>query len=49
MEDLAEGLFESVGDGRDDPMVSFLARRDGLDEPDWRHDGISQVCSSSLS
>jgi hypothetical protein len=49
MEDLEEGLFGAAGNGRDGPMVSFLARRDGLDQPGWWRDGILQVCSSSLS
>jgi hypothetical protein len=49
MENLAEGLSGAGGDGRDDSVASFLAGRDGLDEPGSQRGGMAQVSSSSLS
>jgi hypothetical protein len=46
MENLAEGPSGADGDGRDGLVASFLAGRDGLDEPGWRRGGIPQVSSS---
>jgi hypothetical protein len=49
MENLAEGLSGAGGDGRDSSVASFLAGKDGLDEPGSRRGVIPQVSSSSLS
>jgi hypothetical protein len=49
MENLVKGLSGAGGDGRDDSVASFLAGRDGLDEPGSQRGGMAQVSSSSLS